>query len=257
LYLQLAQDLVAVLKGGKLADPQACIAQLDEFERIAHRENITFLAEGPPNTDTWIAMVRRMIGADPKALLPGSATAARVPDVGGDPNKVDWSKATVLAPWRSLTGETTSREVEGHLAHDGSYLYLQFQEKLDPKTLVMTDDNVWTEDEWEIFVAKQRGKPYRQMGVNARGVHIDLAFGENTQKWDSGAVIVSDRSAPDRWTTRIAFPLAQLLPGGVRAGDTIYLNVIRSTRGDNALSWIPTFGGYHAPDRLGEVLLEK
>jgi hypothetical protein len=257
LYLQLSQDLAIALKGGKIPDVQTCNTQLDEFERIAHQEKITYLWEGEPgNTDSWIAMVRRVVGADPRTLQ-GSATAVGVSDAGGDPGKVDWTKATVLAPWRTLTGASTSREVEGRLAHDGSYLYLQLQEKLDPKTLVMTDDNVWSEDEWEIFVAKQRGKPYRQMGVNARGVHIDLAFGENTQKWDSGAVIVSDRSAPDRWTTRIAFPLAQLLPGGVQPGDTIYLNVIRSTRGDNALSWIPTFGGYHAPERLGEVLVEK
>jgi hypothetical protein len=186
-----------------------------------------------------------------------SATAARVPDAGGDSGKVDWASAGVLGNWRTLMGDSTPRVVEGRLAHDSRYLYLQLQEKLDPKTLVLTDDDVWMEDEWEIFVAKQRSQPYRQMGVNAKGTHLDLAYGENTDKWDSGAVVVSDRSAPDRWTMRIAFPLAQLLPGGVQPGDTLYLNVVRSTRADNALSWIPTFAGYHAPNRFGEVVLEK
>ena len=161
-----------------------------------------------------------------------------------------------MGGWRTLMGEPTERQVEGRLAHDGSHLYLQLQEKLDPKTLVVTDD-VWSDDEWEIFVAKQRSAGYRQMGVNAKGTHIDLAYRENTDKWDSGAVVVSDRSAPDRWTTRLAFPLAQLLPGGVQPGGTLYLNVVRSTQYSNALSWIPTFGGYHAPSRFGEVLLEK
>jgi len=35
-------------------------------------------------------------------------------------------------------------------------------------------DTVWGEDEWELFVARQRSQPYHQMGVNSRGTHIDL-----------------------------------------------------------------------------------
>jgi hypothetical protein len=176
---------------------------------------------------------------------------------GGDPAKVDWSQAAVMTGWRTLMGDTTPRQLEGRVTHDGSYLYLQLEERLNPKTLVITDDDVWGEDEWEIFVARDPKLPYRQMGVNAKGTHIDLAWGEADSKWDSGAVVISDRSVPDRWTTRIAFPLAKLLPGGATVPSSIRLNVIRSTKMSEALAWIPTFGGYHAPEMLGEVVLQR
>lgn len=135
-------------------------------------------------------------------------------------------------------------------------MYIQLEERLDPTTLVMTDNNVWGEDEWELFFARQRGRPYRQMGVNAKGIHLDLAWGEPTQKWDSGAVVVSNTALPDRWQVRIVLPLAKLLPDGVKPGDKIYLNILRSTRMQNTLAWIPTFAGYHEPDRFGEVLVQ-
>ena len=190
--------------------------------------------------------------ANQKAQAP---RLAAVPE--GDLNQVDWEKAGVLGNWRSLYAEPTEREVEGRIAHDGTYLYLQLEEKLDTKTLVITDNNVWGEDDWEIFIAKQQGQPYRQMGVNAKGTHIDLAWGEEEKEWDSGAKVISDYSAPNRWTTRIAFPLVKLAPGGVKPGEKIYLNIIRSTKMTNTLAWIPTFGGFHAPEQLGEIALAE
>jgi hypothetical protein len=190
--------------------------------------------------------------ANQKAQAP---RLAAVPE--GDLNQVDWEKAGVLGNWRSLYAEPTEREVEGRIAHDGTYLYVQLEEKLDTKTLVITDNNVWGEDEWEIFIAKQQGQPYRQMGVNAKGTHIDLAWGEEEKEWDSGAKVISDYSAPNRWTTRIAFPLVKLAPGGVKPGEKIYLNIIRSTKMTNTLAWIPTFGGFHAPEQLGEIALAE
>ncbi|OIO94744.1 MAG: hypothetical protein AUJ92_09325 [Armatimonadetes bacterium CG2_30_59_28] len=190
-------------------------------------------------------------------LQQGRAPRVNGPSVAGDPAKMDWFAAGVLGNWRSLGGQPTPRKVEGRIAHDGKFLYLQLEEQLDVKKLIITDDNVWAEDEWEIFFAKQRGRPYRQMGVNARGVHIDLRWGEENEKWDSGAKVISDTALPDRWRTPIAFPLAKLLPGGVKPGETIYLNIVRSSgQGATALAWIPTFAGYHEPTRLGEIVLE-
>ena len=188
---------------------------------------------------------------------------ARVPRLtgtvpGGDPAKVDWTAAGVLSGWRQMRGDTTPRKVSARLLHDGQFLYLLLEEQMDPKKLVLKDDNIWGEDEWEIFFGKQRDRPYRQMGVNARGVHADLCWGEATEKWDSGAKVVADTAAPDRWQTKIALPLAKLLPGGVKPGDKIYFNIIRSTGTDAtaALAWIPTFAGYHEPGRFGDVTLE-
>ena len=173
----------------------------------------------------------------------------------GDPAKVDWSAAAVLGHWRTLTGDVSPRKVEARLLHDGTTLYLRLEECLDPKKLVVTGD-VWSEDEWEIFIARQRALPYHQMGVNSTGTHIDFAW-PGMAKWESRAVVVSETGAPDRWQVKMALPLAQLVPGGAKPGDTLYLNIIRSTQNRDALAWVPTFGGYHEPARLGEVAMEE
>lgn len=186
------------------------------------------------------------------------ATAPRIesPEPSGDPTKVDWAKAALLDNWRTLMGEPTKRKICARVAHDGQHVYLQLDEHVDTKSLVVTND-VWTEDEWEIFAAKQPSRPYRQMGLNSKSTHIDLAWGEATKTWHSRATVVSDTSAPDRWTVNVALPFDHLLPGGVKPDDTIYLNIIRATRQKRAAAWIPTFGGFHEPSRLGRVVLGK
>jgi len=188
-----------------------------------------------------------------KALKPPlqSGRAVRITGVlpDGDPGKVDWSKAEVMGKWfTTLKGEPTSRRLEGRLLHDGQFLYVQLQEMLDTAKLVYRDDaDIWNEDDWELFVARERGKEAcRQMGVNAKGAHKELAYGEEQSAWNSDAKVVSDTSAPDRWVVRIAFPLKTLLPRGVQPGQTIYLNVFRGTDGaiDKAVSWVPTLAAF-------------
>jgi len=181
-----------------------------------------------------------------KALPPQSGRAARLTGVlpAGDLGKVDWSKAEVMGQWFStLKGEPTPRRLEGRLLHDGQFLYVQLQEMMDPAKLVCLNDSIWDEDDWELFMASERGKGCRQMGVNAKGTHQELAYGEDKSAWESGAKVASDTSAPDRWVVRMAFPLKTLLPGGVQPGQTIYLNVFRGTDGaiEKAVSWVPTF----------------
>jgi hypothetical protein len=185
-----------------------------------------------------------------------NATCPRVPSAGGDPKRVAWDKAAKLTGWRELQGGETTREVLGRLAHDGQFLYLMLEEKLDTKKLVFHEDHVWDEDEWEIFLGDGRAQPYHQMGINARGVHADLIHQPGgMEDWTSGARIVADISAPDRWVTYVALPLKTATPKGLEPGRTLYLNIVRSTDMTNALAWIPTFGGFHAADRFGEVRL--
>jgi len=189
-----------------------------------------------------------------------SADIPRIPAAEGDLDRVEWSRAAVLGDWCSLRGEETDRQVQARMAHDGEYLYLELEEVgIDPHELVIGDAiTVWNEDEWEIFFARQRGRPrYRQMGLNAEGVHFDLAYDEPTSEWDSGVILHSDVSAPDRWTVRMALPLAQLVPGGAQPGDTLYFNALRATQMSRSLAWSPTFGGFRQPDRLGEIRLAE
>jgi len=191
-----------------------------------------------------------------------SVTAPKVKEAGGDAAKVDWRKATVISKWHKVKGGPADRKLEARLAHDGRFLYLQFTEWVDPGTLKINHANVCNDD-WELFFARQRAKPYRQFGWGPTGKSFSIAWGEVAGKsrstWDNGVKVMSDISAPDRWTTRAAFPLEKLLPGGVKPGDKFYMNFIRVWNVSHKWhqnTWSP-LGGVHQLDRLGEITLEK
>ena len=186
-----------------------------------------------------------------------SVDVPRIASVGGDAAKVNWDAAGVLGNWSTLMGEPTSRDIHARMAHDGEYLYVMLQEAdIDTSKIVLGDAvPIWHEDEWEVFFARERGPQYRQMGLNAAGVHIDLAYDEPSRDWDSGVILHSDISAPDRWVVHMALPLNKLVVGGARAGDTLYFNVIRATQTRRAVAWSPTFGGFREPRRMGEINL--
>ncbi|MDD5705908.1 MAG: CehA/McbA family metallohydrolase [Kiritimatiellae bacterium] len=197
------------------------------------------------------AMKRRTLRSVTAPRLRGANAAM------GDPERVDWTAARTLSPWMGLMGESTRRKLEVRLAHDGRYLYLQLEEMLDPRSLVVNRRTVWLDDEWEVFFSRERGQPCRQMGVNATGAMLTVDHSGTAATWDNGAKAVSETRLRDRWRVRLALPLARLVPGGAQPGDTVYANFIRSTEGGSALAWVPTFKShYHEPSRLGAVRLE-
>jgi len=190
-----------------------------------------------------------------------SAVAARIKgdSPGGDPGRVDWTQAppgACLLNWGTLDGQPTDRRLEGRLLHDGRFLYLQLQEAMDTSRLVVHgDNNIWAEDDWEIFVARERGSGYRQIGVNANGAYQALTYGETDRKWNLSPAVVSLGNSRC-WAVRMALPLERLLPGGVEPGQTVYLNFCRGTgAGLEAVSWNPTFGGFQEPSQLGAIEL--
>jgi hypothetical protein len=191
---------------------------------------------------------------------PPKVTAAKqiIEATTGDPAKVDWSKATISTGWRVISGGETTRKLETRLANDGKYLYIQLEEMLDPSTL-RSDDAIWFGDDWELFFAAARSKPYRQLAINPAGKFITYAWEADTSSaWDSGVIVNSNTSLPDRWQVRIALPLEKLLPGGVKTGSIVYANFYRSINGQSEyLGWSPNFvGGFHELSRMGEITLE-
>jgi hypothetical protein len=186
-----------------------------------------------------------------------TATCPRVAAAGGDPARVAWDQAAMLTGWKELQGSDTRRRLLGRVAHDGQFLYLRLEERMDTSKIYFHEDRIWDEDEWELFLGDGRAQPYHQMGINARGVHADLIHQPGGREdWASGARVTADTSAPDRWLTYVAVPLKTATPKGLQPGGTLYFNVVRATKMEDALAWIPTFGGFHAPDRFGEVRLE-
>ncbi len=216
------------------------------FDRGIYR----WMAEGRES----LIKLQQMRGSEmPDADIP------RIPAAGGDLERADWSAAAVLGDWSTLRGEPTTRQVQARMAHDGEYLYLELLESgIDTSKLIVGGPvTVWDEDEWEVFFATKRGPRYRQMGLNAAGVHFDLAYDEDSSKWDSGVVLASDTSAPDRWRVRMALPLKQLVYRGAKPGDTLYFNALRATQMVKSLAWSPTFGGFREPTRMGEIRLAE
>ncbi|NQT51704.1 hypothetical protein HQ576_06630, partial [bacterium] len=206
----------------------------------------------------WDYMVEGRRQYFARAKAPTAKTRVpRVPEAKGDPTTVAWAKAAALKPFHKKDPSQPTRQLEGRIAHDGTHLYLELTERVDPKSL-HSDGIVWASDDWEIFVGKSRGRPYRQLGVSPRGSIEALAHGETATTWDCGAKVVSDTSAAGRWTTRIALPLAKLVPGGAKAGDKLYLNIVRvlaPRAGRHIYTWSPN-STVHEPDRYGEIVLE-
>ena len=89
----------------------------------------------------------------PKVTAP--RVAAGVAPVAGGPATawIDWSSARDLGAWTTLQGDTTDRKLSARIAHDGTCLYLQFTEELDPAQLAATPQ-VYDGDDWEVFVGR-------------------------------------------------------------------------------------------------------
>ena len=185
----------------------------------------------------------------PKSRIPKTAD----PAAAGDPLKVDWGKAQVIPIYRSVLGHPTDRKVEARLAHDGKHLYIRFENPMDTAKL---SGGVWTGDHWEIFIAVQRGKPYRQLGITPDNVFKENAVGE-TEPWSSGLRLATTKTA-GVWTAYLSLPLENLSVKGVNPGDKLYLNMILGAGGGNdPLAWSPHFKyNFHMPERLGEMTLE-
>ncbi|OGV65724.1 MAG: hypothetical protein A3K19_25875 [Lentisphaerae bacterium RIFOXYB12_FULL_65_16] len=176
----------------------------------------------------------------------------------GDPAKVDWDRAALLSGWGGLSGGAAKRQIEGRIAWDGRFVYLQFSDSVDPARLVSNAD-VWGSDDWELFFALQRSKPYRQLAVAPNGKTASLSWTqEGSGTWDSGVAAVSDTSGKDRWTVRLALPVEKFLPGEIKGGSKVYANFYRGApEAGGYLAWTPPFAnGFHDLTRLAELTLE-
>lgn len=192
-----------------------------------------------------------------------SLKVPRVPEAGGDPNQVAWDRSAPLSgPWyQNNSDRPAHRQLSGRIAHDGTFLYLEVVDLCDP-TQLTSSATVFPYDDWEVFVANQRAQPYRQYASNPQGVKVALSHGEvnfrtNVPLEPPPFTVVSDTSAPDRWVTWMVWPLAEILPGGLKPGDTFYLNVIRVWKKEALAidTWGP-FSRVHDPSRLPELTLE-
>jgi len=178
------------------------------------------------------------------------------PTIAGDARNVDWTHAAQLSDWRQCEGGPTLHTVDARIAHDGNYLYLKLSESLNGP--LHGADDIWSGDDWELFFSAQRGKPYRQVGMNPHGALLDLP--SDPKLTLCGATGVSDVQK-DRWTIYLALPLAKLVPGGLKSGSVFYGNFFRQAGGGDTfreyLAWSPNFtSSFHMPERFAKLTLE-
>ncbi len=174
-----------------------------------------------------------------------------MPAVNGDAGKVAWEQAAPLAGgWFKRGSDTPAdRAFSGKMAHDGEYLYLEL---IDPCVTanLTASPGVACFDDWEVVAGAQRGMPYRQFLIGPTGLTAACLNGEVNWRMfvpyeEHGIKVVADTSAPDKWVSRIAIPLKNLVTGGAKIGDTIYLNVVRvsgpaiSGAGLGIDTWVP------------------
>ncbi|MCX7599729.1 MAG: DUF4838 domain-containing protein [Armatimonadetes bacterium] len=219
---------------------------------------------------TWAYMVagREKYLSRRQAAIP-SFTAPRVANAGGDPSAVDWSVAAPLGDtwYERGTADPAPRRLAGRICHDGTYLYLELTDPCDTSKLTASS-TVFPCDDWEIFTAAQRDLPYRQFAVGPTGLAVALSHGEvnwrtNVPIEPAPVRVVSDTLAADRWVSRLAIPLAEVIAGGVTTGGKLYMNIIRvasgaiSGTGGLGISALVPYTTVHEVDRLAEVRLAE
>jgi hypothetical protein len=184
-----------------------------------------------------------------------------VADANGALKSVDWGKAVALSGHFNQRGGNTAspRALAGKVACDSKYLYLELTDPCDTKKLVVSP-GVFPFDDWELFLAGQRDKPYLQIGVGPTG---SLAAGLNglptgvKDVSNCGIITASDTSG-GKWVARLAIPLNALTEVGFRPLGKLYLNVIRVSSpaitgaGLDIDTWV-SYTTVHNVDRLGEI----
>ncbi|MGC8976621.1 MAG: DUF4838 domain-containing protein [Candidatus Ratteibacteria bacterium] len=185
----------------------------------------------------------------------------------GQLEKVEWEKGIILSQWYNKGSKDKSKgRYEVRILHDGDYLYLELIDFCDTKKLV-SSPTIFPYDDWEIFVSKQRGVPYRQYAVGPTGLFVSLSHGEmnfanNVPIEIKGVKIYSDTKSPDKWITKIALPLKEILKDGIKPGDTFYLNIVRVISPEISgktldIDCLVPYTTVHQLGRLAEVKLEK
>ena len=184
----------------------------------------------------------------------------RIPvGAAGDPSKVDFSKIDDMGQWHTTMGYPLDRAVSSKAVHDGEFLYLLLSEAdCDPAKLTSTRA-VWDGDDWEIFFAPERKKPYRQLCVGPKGSIFSSGFSGGMEKWTPEIITKPSLKADAGWSISISIPLYEIKQDGIKPGSTFFLNIIRSCKNgfDNA-SWSPLFiHNFHECKQMGEATLQE
>ncbi len=172
-----------------------------------------------------------------------SVTPARLPDAGGNPEKIDWSKAVPTSTWkRTQDGTDVNPQSQMLLAVDSKYLYLKYTERNPPKG----DGSSFWNDCVELYFSELPMFPVLQIAISPNGEKKELIHKiENDvvrmEKYDFNAKFVS-HTASNSWEWMLAIPLERLPLNKGKIAMTA--NFFRTYPGKDArlrVSWSPIF----------------
>ena len=199
--------------------------------------------------------------------------SVRVSGAAGDPDKVDWAKAKSYPQKLYRSGTTNESQFAASLrfANDDTHVYVEIREKLKTADLVVSP-TITCNDEIELVLAAQPAQPYRGYFSGPKGWIRGASWGEvnwrqDVPASDSGheayhAVCKSDRSDPDEWVMRYAFPLAEAASRPLKPGETLYMNATsvfgKEICGERCgIFTVTPYTTCHTTDRIGAIRLAK
>lgn len=192
---------------------------------------------------------------------PPTVYVPRLPDnsAESDPRKVDWSKISAIeGTWYTVLGYDVETRISAKMTYDSNYLYIRFIEYIDTAFLVNNNEKIYTGDDWEIYFAPQRGRPFRQILINPKG-HFEAweHYIGGVSLYEPNVKVLSVVE-PNSWEVFLVFPLQKFLPG-ISTPKEFYANFYRRHTKYGKLAWRPTFldgAWFHTDERMGKFILE-
>ena len=182
--------------------------------------------------------------------------------IDGAPEE-QWTKAALVEEFEDWTGQgLASPTTQMWLAHDQEFLYV-FSRLDEPHIDDVRaseqdhDGRIWLDDCMEVFLHPP-DQGYYHIMVNAKGVTYDCYHltGREDLSWDPALELAVGRQS-HAWTLEMAVPFEALGRVPV-AGESWRGNFCRERYAIQMARscWSCTFGGFHKPDRFGEVIFE-
>ena len=162
----------------------------------------------------------------------------------------------------SINGQSAAEPSEAMVWHDddGLYIGVKCYDGNAGKNVcaaLRRDDCVWNDPSIELFVDPNLTRNYYyHLGVNQKGAQYDAFCGDLS--WN-GSWQAATHTDPEGgfWSAEVFLPFGEL-GIGPGTGDWWGLNICRSNPGKKEYTaWSPTFGGFHTPERFGQVRIAK
>jgi len=193
--------------------------------------------------------------------------AETAPGIDAEDGDGAWQAAQFVSFLENHGAKQAQARTEAAIAYDDSAVYLLFRcdepnmDKLKQETLPRDNSELFASDNVEVLVDPDGdGRDYYHFAVNAGGAIYDSVTtqpGEHDPSWD-GEWRASVRIGDAGWNVEIVIPLATVGIETVAEGDRWRMNLHRTRREpsdpDEYQALSPTLGGYHQPDRFGELV---